>query len=309
MSSKNRILILGYKGMLGSMVYQYFKGLNKYVIGGTTRTEISGTQSGHIFILDAANNAKLHLHNIFSAFKPNWVINCIGVTKPDIECKDESVKNAIMVNSIFPYELKEAASLHDCKVITIATDCVFSGKKGHYYEPSTHDAEDVYGKSKSLGELPGFFTLRTSIIGPEYKSDRKFLLEWVGKSIKNKTEINGYLNHYWNGITTLAFAKLCHGLISHYSSFYHLNMLHVFSEKVNTKGRLIKIIAKKYFDVDYEIKMKACTNEIDRVLCTMYHDQHLLLWQKSGYDSIPDIDFLLQEMKNFNFIREEDVKW
>jgi dTDP-4-dehydrorhamnose reductase len=41
----------------------------------------------------------------------------------------------------------------NCKIFQIATDCVFSGSKGNYNEKNLHDAFDVYGKSKSLGEI------------------------------------------------------------------------------------------------------------------------------------------------------------
>ena len=39
------------------------------------------------------------------------------------------------------------------KVIQIATDCVFDGLKGNYTEDDKHNAIDVYGKTKSLGEV------------------------------------------------------------------------------------------------------------------------------------------------------------
>lgn len=38
-------------------------------------------------------------------------------------------------------------------LIQIATDCVYSGKKGDYLESDLHDPTDVYGKTKSLGEF------------------------------------------------------------------------------------------------------------------------------------------------------------
>ena len=39
------------------------------------------------------------------------------------------------------------------KIFQIATDCVFSGKIGGYNELSNHDDLDIYGVSKSMGEV------------------------------------------------------------------------------------------------------------------------------------------------------------
>ena len=59
--------------------------------------------------------------------------------------------------------------------------------------------------SKSLGELCKPTIIRISIIGEEVNNKRS-LLEWV-KSNSGK-EINGYENHYWNGVTCLQLAKI-----------------------------------------------------------------------------------------------------
>ena len=38
-------------------------------------------------------------------------------------------------------------------IIQLSTDCVFSGKKGMYIEKDSPDADDIYGRSKIMGEL------------------------------------------------------------------------------------------------------------------------------------------------------------
>ena len=55
------------------------------------------------------------------------------------------------------------------RVIHFSTDCVFSGNRGAYTEEDEPDAEDLYGRTKFLGEVAGAnaLTLRTSIIGRE----------------------------------------------------------------------------------------------------------------------------------------------
>ena len=55
------------------------------------------------------------------------------------------------------------------KIYQIATDCVYDGSSKLYSESSPHNPLDVYGKTKSLGEVQSgnFFNIRVSIIGKE----------------------------------------------------------------------------------------------------------------------------------------------
>ena len=117
-----------------------------------------------------------------------------------------SISNAIKVNSAFPHILfkNSQAEMLFTKLQLIV---YLVEKKGNYTENDKHDADDVYGKSKSLGEVVGknFFNLRTSIIGKELNSN-KSLYEWF-MSQKNKSVINGFSNHLWNGLTTKHLQK------------------------------------------------------------------------------------------------------
>ena len=69
--------------------------------------------------------------------------------------------------------------IKNVKIYQIATDCVFSGTVGNYNEMAKHDALDVYGKTKSLGEvnIKNFFNIRVSIIGKELDT-KNSLVEW-----------------------------------------------------------------------------------------------------------------------------------
>ena len=143
-----------------------------------------------------------------------WAINCIGVIKPHIrEDNPAEIDRAIRVNALFPYGLARTAEACGVHVLQIATDCVYSGTQGRYLERDKHDALDVYGKTKSLGEVgsPNMHHLRVSIIGPE-PLKHVSLMDWFLKQAPGSS-ITGYTNHQWNGITTLHFARLCHGVI------------------------------------------------------------------------------------------------
>lgn len=145
----------------------------------------------------------------------DFVINCIGIIKP--WCRDTDpagVRRAIAVNALFPHALARFGREHGAGVIQIATDCVYSGASGPYDEEAPHDPLDVYGKSKSLGEVfdGSALNIRCSIIGPE-RYGKTSLLEWFLGQAPGSV-VPGYAHHFWNGVTTLQFAQLCEQLVA-----------------------------------------------------------------------------------------------
>ena len=63
---------------------------------------------------------------------------------------------------------------------------------------------------KSLGEPENACIIRTSIIGQE-ETHKKSLLEWI--LLNKDKEINGYVNHLWNGVTCLTLANIIQNII------------------------------------------------------------------------------------------------
>jgi dTDP-4-dehydrorhamnose reductase len=147
---------------------------------------------------------------VIGLVKPDVVINCIGIVKQREEAKDPIL--SLRINSIFPHQLADICSLAGSRLFHMSTDCVFSGNKGNYSEQDLSDAEDLYGKTKYLGELnrKGCFTVRTSIIGREF-INRSGLLEWF-LSHRGGT-VNGYVNAIFSGLTTQALADIIGQLI------------------------------------------------------------------------------------------------
>jgi len=187
-----KIIILGHTGMLGRYVHTYLS-MNFDNVFGLSRDQFDALYS-HPEELDLV--------------KGDVVINCMGLIK---QRKDTSDLEMIMINTVFPRHLADHCEERGARLIHPSTDCCFSGLNGPYSETDAHDALDVYGKSKSLGEPPNATVMRTSIIGEEIGNNRS-LIEWV-KSKKNQT-VDGYVNHLWSGITCLEFAKICENMIT-----------------------------------------------------------------------------------------------
>lgn len=212
----------------------------------------------------------------FTGYK---VINCIGVIKP--YCFD--VARAIRINSLFPYYLPPGS-------IQIATDCVFSGDFGDYVEDDPHDAHDVYGKTKSLGEADHLHNLRCSIIGPEIKNHNSLLDWFLGQEVD---EVNGFTNHYWNGITTLHFSRIVQGAIRHQIELP--NIQHIVPADSVTKYELLQIIADVY-GKKIKINPTEANEDCYRTLSTNNPQLNRLLWKCAGYDNPPTIRQMVEEL-------------
>jgi len=279
-----KVLVLGSTGMLGSAVVQVLSKSGAEVLG----TSRQGKN-------DVSFNAELDsIEDVFKLFKPAWIINCIGVIKPHInESESNSVLNAVNINSIFPIRLSSAAGKVGAKIIQIATDCVYSGVKGAYSENEFHDATDVYGKTKSLGEVPAdnMMHIRASIIGPELGRSTS-LLEWF-KNQPNNAQLNGFTDHLWNGITTHAFGKLCDGIIK--QDLFTSGKYHLIPRDIVTKADLLRIFSKAYKRSDLLITDTISANKIDRTLSTNRMDLNKNVWQSAGYTSVPSIEELVFE--------------
>lgn len=295
----NKVVVLGASGMLGSMVTKVLSEYNDLQVIGTSRDfqyqeQIPPKAGWRYFDVEVERFAEV-------LDGADWVVNCIGIIKPMIdESSTNSVLNAINVNSMFPHKLALAADLRGINIIQIATDCVYSGSEGLYNEYSLHDATDVYGKTKSLGEvkMDNVYNLRCSIIGPE-RGANKSLLEWVLHQPQDAT-INGYTNHLWNGVTTHAFAKLCYGVIKDGHSLN--SSTHIVPADIVSKYELLQIIANSYGRKDIKVTPAEAPTEINRTLKTKSVSVGRWLWESAGYFAPPTVEQMVKDMEKYTHV-------
>jgi dTDP-4-dehydrorhamnose reductase len=291
------VVVLGASGMLGSMVADVLAGDGRWQVAGTVRNDTLAVAcrerlpSVEWRTFDSAGNGGLE-RVIDGA---SWIVNAIGLTKPYVRDDDpEHVERAIWGNSIFPFRLAAAADRAGAKVIQIATDCVYSGATGRYVESSPHDALDVYGKTKSLGEVrqPNMYLLRCSIIGPE-PSTPTYLLEWLRTQPRGAT-VNGYEDHLWNGVTTHAFGRLCAGIIG--GGPAEPGLQHVIPADDVTKADLLVLIAKAFDRDDITVVPGPSPHRIDRTLRTEHAERNAALWAAAGYDTPPTVGAMVSDL-------------
>ena len=172
--------------------------------------------------------------------KPDVVVNCIGIVKQAEAARDPLT--SIEVNSLFPHRLARLCQGKGIRLIHISTDCVFSGRKGNYKDSDLSDAEDLYGRTKFLGEVSGegCMTIRTSMIGRELETSNG-LIEWFLNQ-EDKT-ISGYKKSVFSGFTTNAFAEVIAGIITKNPELH--GVWHVASEPIS-KFELLSLVKQVY---------------------------------------------------------------
>ena len=287
------VSILGSTGMLGYSVAKAFSGFAGTLTGSSKRVDANPFLSQSFFLDATLRELPQALHKLGPT---DYVINCIGVIKPYIsEDSATSRERALLVNSVFPYALDALANDLGFKIIQIATDCVFSGTKGNYLETDLHDANDTYGKTKSLGEVPSanMMNVRVSIIGPEAGRSTS-LFEWVRNQPQN-SEINGYSDHYWNGVTSTGFARICRGIIE--DEGFIPGTYHLVPSDAMTKSDLVTEIANRVGRKDIKIIEGPSGHKVDRTLATINESLNAQLWANAGYATTPCISELVSEIE------------
>ena len=209
-----KVLLFGATGMAGHVVYYYLQSTGKYNI---TNVVFRIPLTADSIIVDVTDRNAVT--KVIADVNPEIIINCVGVL---VEGAKRYPDNAILINAYFPHLLKKLSDEIGAKLIHISTDCVFSGKKGNYTEEDIPDAQDVYGRSKALGEIINDkdLTIRTSIIGPELKKNGEGLFHWF---MMQQGSVNGFKTAIWGGVTTLELAKaICVAIDSEISGLIHL---------------------------------------------------------------------------------------
>ncbi|HCI14992.1 MAG TPA: NAD(P)-dependent oxidoreductase [Gallionellaceae bacterium] len=238
-----KILVLGASGMLGNAMVRVLNENSALEVFGTVR---SGG-AGRFFTPDIAErliagiDVEQHdaLVKLFARIRPDVVVNCIGLVKQLADAEDPLV--ALPLNAMLPHRLARLCELAGARLVHMSTDCVFSGKKGGYRESDSPDAEDVYGRSKLLGEVayPHAITLRTSIIGHELQSAHGL----VGWFLSQEKQCKGYTKAIFSGFPTVVLAQIVRDVILPRASLS--GVYHVAAQPIS-KYDLLKLIADVY---------------------------------------------------------------
>lgn len=280
-----RFVVLGSTGMLGSELLRVSR-LSGLELLATSRMNEPRFDFATQTFLDFAQRAQLS--------EEDFVVNAIGWI-PQKASGDASADcdTAYRLNAELLAEISEAQKLIGFRWLQIGTDCVFSGTTGSYSESSNKNATDLYGASKIAGEAHcnDSILIRSSIIGPDSLTTAG-LYSWF-KSQAGSSNVIGFQNHFWNGVTTTAFAKLAVGLAQ---SDIRAMLHHWIPEDSISKAQLLSLFAKNLGYPEGLVKFGETARSVDRTLCTNYVQRNLELWELAGYDGVPTIAELVSEM-------------
>lgn len=285
-----KIAVLGSSGMLGSALTKFLSN-DGIALCEFNRRGVPNFLGNEVHSLDVTDDSSLDAFLKFGHF--DYVVNAIGLIKQLI--KDESNEDrklAYKINSDFPAFLNEYSQQKSTPVIQIGTDCVYSGEEGFYSESADFDCTDVYGLSKVEGEKrsKSVMTLRSSIVGNELHSS-KSLLSWF-RNLKQNTEINGYTNHYWNGVTTLDFSRVIRGVIR--NNGFEAGTTHLIPADQVSKYQLLKEFQQAFHREDIIINASPHEVAINRTLATIYPYRNSNLWTQAGYNDPPTVHEMVQ---------------
>lgn len=271
-----KVAVLGSTGMAGHMITSYLR------------------QQGHDVTTVARANAdiKLDIENHTQVRKffdtigddYDFVINCIGVL---VKESNDHPDRAVWINGWFPQYAAQRLQHKHTRFIHLSTDCVFDGsQEGNYEEHSVPTETNVYGRSKAMGEVHNNkdITFRMSIIGPEL-TRHTGLLDWF--VLNTETQLPGWTNAYWNGITTLELARCIDIYMKSpvITGVYHL---------VNNSNRISKHDLLNKINQAYKlgktVKKARAPKSIDKVLIDTRQEIDF---------GIPNYDRMLQELAAF----------
>lgn len=202
-----RVLILGGDGMLGHRLLIHLGETHDTKV--TLRRELSAYERYGLFTpensyagVEARDTDRIV--EAIADFRPAAVVNAVGIVKQRGAAR-EAIPS-LELNALLPHRLTLLCRAAGARLLHVSTDCVFSGREGRYTEGDVPDAEDLYGRTKLLGEVdePGAVTLRTSIIGLEL-SRKGSLIEWF---LSQKGEVRGFRQAIYTGLTTIEMSRV-----------------------------------------------------------------------------------------------------
>lgn len=227
---KLNILITGASGMLGSTLAFNLK--DKFNVFGTGNSD---------FINAKFNYLKFDLlsddfNELIKWSQPDLIIHCAALT--DVDYCQSNPWEALNVNA---YSVKKLinATQDFVKFIFISTDAVFPFKLHMAKENDFRSPENIYGKSKELGEYfllnsnREYLILRTTIVGLNTYNFKKSFVEWILNSVRAKKTISLFDDVFFTPISIWDFISEIRFLID--NDFVDSKVLHISGSEVITK--------------------------------------------------------------------------
>ena len=229
-----RLLITGANGMLGATLVRLFQEEYEVYATGSKESGFSFVQNYKSFDLrDGSYEELLEWSN------PDAIIHCAALTNGNY-CQKNPME-AFEVNGLSLKKFTDATKSR-AKIIYISTDAVFSSQVSKATERDCPRPENIYGKSKELGEFfllnseADYTIVRTTIVGLNFNPSKVGFVEWIINSAVRNEEITLFDDVLFTPITIWDLAKELKNIIST-GSDYSRKTLHIAGKETCTKYR------------------------------------------------------------------------
>ncbi|SDS43155.1 SDR family oxidoreductase [Winogradskyella sediminis] len=254
-----RVLITGASGMLGATLANMLK--EEHEVFGTGNSNFD-EQPKNYKVLDL--NAESY-KDVMEWSNPNVIILSGALTNGNY-CNDNP-EEAFSINGISVKKFAEVTN-KNVKFIYISTDAVFPSKLHLAKESDCVSPENVYGKSKELGEFftkfsdKQFCIIRTTIVGLNLNSKKRGFVEWIINASKTSEDIFLFDDVVFNPISIWELADEIKHIIS--LENFPNEVLHISGTEIVTKYK---------FGMELLKALKLETETVNRGLISSFKDR------------------------------------
>jgi dTDP-4-dehydrorhamnose reductase len=203
-----RVLVTGASGMLGSTLAIELS--RKHKVFGTGNSDISLPINYRIF--DLSNDS---YDELIDWSQPELIVHCAAITNGNY-CHENPLK-AFEINGLSIQNFLITTN-NKTKIIYISTDAVFPSSIHLAKELDCVFPENVYGKSKELGEFflktaidRSYTIIRTTIVGLNINKNKTGFVEWIINMAKENRELGLFADvqfspiSIWDLVNEIAF--------------------------------------------------------------------------------------------------------
>ncbi|MEE3035071.1 MAG: sugar nucleotide-binding protein [Bacteroidota bacterium] len=294
-----RILITGASGMLGSALASELS--KKHQVFATGRSDFVTHLKYKSFDLSNSNYKPL-----VEWSNPQLIIHCAAITDAEF-CEANSLE-AIKINALSVEKLIQCVS-EKVKIIYISSDAVFNLINNKSKEKDYTNPNNVYGKTKEIGEFfilnssrSNVIIVRTTIVGINFYRKGNSLVEWIINSVNSKRKITLFNDVIFNPISIWDLIKELDFLIN--CETIDFKILHVSGNQNCSKYFFgVELLKALKLNLDY-IQKGSIKDNIK--IANKRRDQSIdcSLYQKKFNRKLPSIKDAIDSIKK-NFRNEK----
>jgi dTDP-4-dehydrorhamnose reductase len=208
-----RILVTGGSGFLGRYVTLALK--NRHTVLGTYHSQAVGLDTCELIRLDLTDAGAVR--EAFTAFHPDVVVHTAALS--DVDACERHPEAAHRVNVQGTEAIARAAVAVGARLISISTDQVYDGVKGHYDEADDPQPLMVYGRTKLEGErrataiYPHTVVLRLALMYGWGTSARLNFVDWLVQRLRAGQEVPLFVDQYRTPLYVVQAAEVIGRLI------------------------------------------------------------------------------------------------